>query len=155
MVLSLVSKLFIPCFGYAEQMVFYGFADGACRHTLNLASAAWVLYSPAHDLVSLGSVCTGPSTNNIIEYEAVIGLLTEATSRDIHDLVVFMDSQLVVCHLNQVYTIQNPILLRLYRRVRLSERSFEVITYRHIPQEDNVVVDSLTNYILDWYIAHS
>ena len=52
MVLSLVSKLFIPCFRYADRMAFYGFTDGACRHTLNLALASWVLYSPAHELVS-------------------------------------------------------------------------------------------------------
>ena len=114
MVLSLVSRLFIPCFGYADQMAFYGFTDGAFRHTLNLALAVWVLYSPAHHLVISGAVCIGPATNNIVEYEAVIGLLTEATSQDIHDLVFFMDSQLVVCHWNQVYTIKNPILLCLY-----------------------------------------
>ena len=68
MFLSLVSKLFIPCFGYAEHMAFYDFADGACCHTLNLASAAWVPYSPAHDLVSLGAICIGPATKNIVKY---------------------------------------------------------------------------------------
>ena len=87
-----LSVLFIPCFGYVDQMNFYGFVDGACHHTLNLASAAWVLYSPSHDLVSLRAVCNGPATNNIVKYQEVIGLLTEAASRDIHDLVVFMDS---------------------------------------------------------------
>ena len=95
-------------------MAFYGFGDGACRHTLNLASVAWVLYSPAYDLVSLGAVCIGPATNNIVEYRAVIGLLTEAASQDVCNLVVLMDSQLVVCHLNHVYTIKNPMLLRLF-----------------------------------------
>ena len=66
-------------------MAFYGFHDGAFCHTLNLASATWVLYSPAEDLVSSRVVCIGPATNNIVEYEAVIGLLTEATSQDIRD----------------------------------------------------------------------
>ena len=61
-------------------MDFYGFVDGSCHHTLNLASAAWVLYSPAEDLVSLGAVCIGIATNNIAEYQAVIGILTEAAS---------------------------------------------------------------------------
>ena len=103
-------------------MDFNGFADGACHHTLNLASAAWVLYSPAEYLVSLGAICLGPATNNIAEYEAVIGLLTEAASQDVHDLVVLMDSQLMVFHLNHVYTIRNLVLLRLFRRVRLLER---------------------------------
>ena len=68
-----LSVLFIPCFGYADQMAFYGIVDGAFRHTLNLASAAWVWYFIAHDLVSLGSVCVGPSTNNIAEFQEVIG----------------------------------------------------------------------------------
>ena len=62
------------------QMDFYSFADGACHHNLNLASAAWVLYSPAKDLVSSWAVCLGLTTNNIAEYEVVIGLLTEAAS---------------------------------------------------------------------------
>ena len=117
MVLSLVSKLFIPCFGYADRMDFYSFSNGSFRHTLNLASATWVLYSPDHDLISSGAVCIGPATNNIAEYQAVIGLLTEAASRNIYDLVVFMDSQLVVCHINHVYTIIKPILLYLFGRV--------------------------------------
>ena len=85
----------------------------------------------------------------------MIGLLSEAASWDIHDLVVFMDSQLVVCHLNHVYTIMNPTLLHLFRRVRFLERSFDSIAYRNIPRSDNVIADSLENYILDWYISHS
>ena len=103
-------------------MDFYSFADGACRHTLNLTSSAWVLYSLAEDLVSSGAVCIGPATNNIAEYRAVIGLLTKVASQDVRNLVVLMGSQLVVCHLNHVYTIRNHVLLRLFRRVCLLER---------------------------------
>ena len=84
--------LFTPCFYYANEMDFYGFADGACLKTLNLASVAWVLYSQANDLVSLGAICLGLATNKIIEYHAMIGLLTEFASHDIDHLVVFMDS---------------------------------------------------------------
>ena len=80
MVLSLMSRLFIPCFCYENQNAFYGFADGACCHTLNLALATWVLYSSNHDLISSRVVCIGPTTNNIAEYQVVIGLLTEAAS---------------------------------------------------------------------------
>ena len=136
-------------------MDFYGFADGAFHHILSLALAAWVLYSSDYNLVSLGAVCIGPATNNIAEYRAVIGLLTEAASQYVRNLVFLMDSQLMVCHINHVYTIRNPVLLCLFWRVRLLERSFETITYRHILREHNVVADSLANNILDWHIAHS
>ena len=74
------------------QKAFYGFADSSYCHTLNLTSAAWVLYSLDEDLVCSGAVCIGPATNNIVEYEALIGLLTETSSQYVCDLVVLMDS---------------------------------------------------------------
>ena len=122
-------------------MSFYGFVDGAYCHTLNLTLVAWVHYYPTNDLVNSGVVCIGLDTNNIAEYQAVIGLLTKASSQDVRNLVVLMDLQLMFHHLNHVYTISNPVLLCLFRRVRLLERSFEIITYRHIPREHNVVSD--------------
>ena len=79
---------------------FTGFADGANRYTLNLASTAWVLYSPIGDLVSSGGVCLGPSTNNLVEYHVVIGLLTEALANDVREIRVYLDSKLVVQKLN-------------------------------------------------------
>ena len=91
--------------------LFYGFDDGAFHHTLNLASTTWVLYSQANYLVSSGAVCLGPTTNNIPKYHAVIGLLTEYASHNIDHLVVFMDSQLMVSHLSQIYAIRNLVLL--------------------------------------------
>ena len=103
-------------------MDFYSFVDHACYHTLNISLAAWVLYSPAYDLVSSGVICIGPATNNIAEYQAVIGLLTEASSQDVRNLVVLMDSQLVVFHLNHVYTVRNPALLYLFQKVRVITR---------------------------------
>ena len=57
---------------------FIGFADGAHRYTINLASATWVLYSPTIELVSSGGILLGPSTNNLAEYQAVVVLLTES-----------------------------------------------------------------------------
>ena len=62
---------------------FTSFMNDANRYTLNLASEAWVLYSPIGDLVSSGGVCLGPSTNNLAEYQAVIGLLAEALDNDV------------------------------------------------------------------------
>ena len=84
---------------------FIGFADGAHLYTLNLALAAWVLYSPISELASSGGILLGPSTNNLVEYQAVIELLTEALSNDVMEIRVYLDSELVVQQLNRVYTI--------------------------------------------------
>ena len=74
---------------------FIGFADGAHWYTLNLASVAWVMYSPTSELVSSGGILLGPSTNNLAEYQAVIGLLTEALANDVRKIRVYLDSKLV------------------------------------------------------------
>ena len=80
----------------SESVVYTGFADGASHHTLNLASTAWVIYEPSGQLLSSGSTCLGPSTNNIVEYSAIIELLLDAISHGIQHLVVHLDSQLAV-----------------------------------------------------------
>ena len=90
---------------------FIGFANGAHRYTLNLASVAWVLYSPTSELVSSGGILLGSSTNNLAEYQSMIRLLTEALANDVREIRVYLDSELVVQQLNRVYTIRNPMLL--------------------------------------------
>ena len=93
---------------------FISFAYGANHYTLNLALESWVLYSPTGDLVILGGTCLGPSTNNLVEYHAVIGLLMEALDNDVREIRVYLDSELVVHQLNRVYTIWNPLLLHTF-----------------------------------------
>jgi ribonuclease HI len=85
-----------------ESSVYLGFTDKASHHTQNLTSAAWVVYSPEGLLVSSGGVCLGISMNNVVEYSVVIELLCNVISHGIRSLEVLLDSQLVVCQLNEV-----------------------------------------------------
>ena len=97
-----------------HMTIFSGFMDGANHYTLNLASATWVLYSLTSDLVSSRCVFLGPSTNNLVEYHAVIGLLSKSLANDVREIRVYLDSELVVQHLKRVYTVRNPLLLRTF-----------------------------------------
>ena len=135
-------------------MAYHGFADGVSRHTGNLASAAWQIYSPSDELIISGAQRLGPATNNVAEYQAAIGLMTEALSSGIAHLIVHLDSQLVVSQLNGIYSIRDPSLLRLFRRVCLLERSFVYFDYHYVPRQFNMVADSLANFMLDWYLLH-
>ena len=133
---------------------YIGFADGACRSTRNLSSAAWVIYDPHGELIDLQGVCLGRTTNNVAEYCAVIELLTEAINLGIRALVVNLDSQLVVLQLNRRYSVRDHHILRLYLRVRLLERNFEFITYQHIPRQLNTLSDALDNHVLDRHLRN-
>jgi hypothetical protein len=74
-----------------DSSVYLGFAYGAIRHIRNLASSAWVVYSPEGLLVSSSGVYLGPSMNNVAEYSVVIELLCDAISHGIHSLEVLLD----------------------------------------------------------------
>jgi hypothetical protein len=89
----------------ASSLPYIGFVDGASRSTQNLASAAWEIYTPTNELISLQGVFLGRATNNIAEYSAIIELLTDVISLGIRQLVVQLDSQLVVLQLSNIYTI--------------------------------------------------
>ena len=131
-----------------------GFADGASRSTRNLSSAAWVIYDPAGELVNLQGVCLGPATNNITEYSVVLELLTKVVDLGIRELLVYLDSQLVVLQLNGHYSVRNPSILRLYLRIRLLERNFDYITYQHIPRHMNTLTDAVANLVLDRHLRN-
>ena len=82
---------------------FVGFADGASRHTYNLALAAWVIYSPSGQLVASGGAFLCPATNNVAEYRVSIEILWDVLSHGVTYLEVRLESQLVVSLLNRAY----------------------------------------------------
>lgn len=129
-----------------------GFTDGACHSTRNLSSAAWCIYDLNSELIDLQGICLGRTTNNIAEYNAVIELLSEAITLGIRELVVNLDSQLVILQLNGKYYVRNPQILIMYVRFHLLERHFDYITYHHIPRRMNTLIDALANHVLDRHL---
>ena len=73
-----------------------GYDDGAKRSSRNIASVAWVIFSPSNEFLDSGGIFLGRATNNIAEYEAIIALMTNASALGIHSLVVRLDSELVI-----------------------------------------------------------
>jgi ribonuclease HI len=126
-----------------------GYVDGASCWTQNLASAAWALYTPSHEMLHLSSICLGSATNNQAEYIVVIGFLANAQHHSIRHLSVFLNSQLVMLQLNNVYHVRDPCLFRKYLQVRLLSLHFDSITFTHIRRQLNQITDNLANIVLD------
>ena len=140
---------------WMESSTYIGFADGVSRHTQNSASTAWVIYNPTGQVLSSEGICLWPSSNNVVEYSAIIELLHDAISHGVLSLEVHLDSELVVSQLNGLYHVRDLTLLKRFLRVRLLERQFDNITYIHIPRNNNQVADSYANYVLYWHLFHS
>ena len=74
-----------------ESSTYIGFADGASCHTQNSASTSWVIYTPTSQVLSSGGVCLRPSSNNVVEYSAIIDLLQDSISHGVLSLEVHFD----------------------------------------------------------------
>ena len=101
---------FLPCIvlGFhmsVSSLPYIGFVDGASRNTQKLSCVSWAIYAPTDELISLHGVFLGCENNNIVEYSAVIEYLTDIVSLGIRHLIVRLDSQLVVLHLSNMYSI--------------------------------------------------
>lgn len=131
---------------------YIGFADGVCYNTRNISSTAWVIYSPSDEVVSMHGVSLSQTMNNIAEHSAVIELLSESISFGIWSLIVRLDFELVVLQLNRIYAIRNPVLLRLFLRVRLLKREFDYIEYQHIPRYLNNLADAIASRMLSRHL---
>ena len=131
-----------------------GYTDGASCWQQNLASAAWALYTPLHEMLHSSGICLGSAANNQPEYTAVIGLLADAQHHHIRHLSVFLNSQLVILQLNNVYCVHDPCLFRKYLQVRLLSRHFDSITFTHIPRQLNQITYQIDNMVLDWHISN-
>jgi ribonuclease HI len=126
-----------------------GYTDGANRWTQNLSSVAWALYTPSNEMLHSSDICLGPATNNQAEYTAIIGLLVDAQRHHIHHLSIFLNSQLVVLYLNNLYRVRDPCLFCQYLQVRLLSRHFDSITFTNIPRQLNQTIDQIADMVLD------
>ena len=79
--------------------------------------------------------------------------MTNASTLGIRSLVVRLDFELVILQLMSRYSVRHPVLYRKYLRVRFLERSFDFISYEHIPRTLNSFADLLSNDILDYHLS--
>ena len=105
----------------------------------------------SRDILVQGSgYCGMNRSSNEMEYEGLIEGLIWATRLDLTHLTISGDSQLIIRQLTGEYSIRNPRLKRLNKKVQeiLHDPSFSdglQVTFRHIPRNENRVADSLAN----------
>ena len=131
-------------------MRFFLFTDGASRGNPGPAAAGVILKDEKGQVILEGSQFLGRMTNNEAEYRALLFGLNKARGQVRGgELVILMDSELVISQLRGVYKIKAPHLRDLLMKVKVKERAFPKVFYRLIPREKNAQADALANEALD------
>jgi ribonuclease HI len=94
----------------------------------------------------------GRQTNNFAEYEAVILAfeeLSKIAKPEQTDVVVKMDSELVVKQMNKEYKVKHPNLKGQHARLTQLVGAFKSVTFTHVPRAENADADALANEAMD------
>ena len=131
------------------------FTDGGSRGNPGPSAAGVVIKNDKNEIVLKASKYIGETTNNVAEYEALILALQKAKgifkTQKIKkgDLECYLDSELVVRHLNHEYKIKDEGLQLLFIKVWNLMLEYNSVKFIHIPREKNKLADELVNRELD------
>ena len=128
------------------------YTDGGSRGNPGPSASGFVIMDGSQQVLAQGGEYLGITTNNQAEYHGVLMGLEKAGELGLKRVDFRLDSMLVVNQMNGVYTIKNRELWPINERIRDLVRSFDRVTFRHVPRELNQLADSQVNKALDAHL---
>jgi len=124
--------------------------DGGSRGNPGPAGYGCVVWSGDHATVlAEHGNAIGVTTNNVAEYRGLIAGLEEAHRLGANEVAVSMDSKLVVEQMSGRWKVKHAAMAELHQQARALASTFDSVTYRWIPREENTYADRLANEAMD------
>jgi ribonuclease HI len=124
------------------------YADGACWGNPGPAAIGAVIKDEQQRKLVEISQYIGRGTNNQAEYKAVIAGLKSAMKLNADELVLYLDSELIVRQLAGEYKVKNIILRPLYTEVVALLKKFKNISISHVGHSGNEEAHALAKAAL-------
>lgn len=130
-------------------------ADGGARGNPGPAGAGGIIRDEFGVTVASVSKFLDHQTNNFAEYEAVIlafealTKLVPSAERETTEVVVKLDSELVVKQMRKEYKVRNPVLKEQQARLAQVAAAFGTVSFVHVLREENSDADALANEAMD------
>ncbi len=123
------------------------YCDGASKGNPGPASIG-VSGKSGNDEIFTISVAIGRKTNNEAEWASLKAGIEKAIELGETELVVYMDSELVVRQVTGVYKTKMSHLKKFKEETQNLIKNFKLFTIKHIPREKNSRADELANLAL-------
>lgn len=91
----------------------------------------------------------GNTTNNIAEYNGLIAALQWAVERNLTQLTIKGDSQLIIEQMRGNYKVKNEGLKPLHLKARMLVMQIGNVSFEHVRREFNKDADRLSNVGMD------
>jgi ribonuclease HI len=123
--------------------------DGASRGNPGPASYGGVIYKPDGDIFLTYKKTIGKQTNNVAEYMGLIVGLRHCIHKEIKNIAIFGDSNLVIKQSLGEWKVKNENLKKLNFEVKQCLKFIDNFTMEHVYRNDNKVADKLANDAFD------
>jgi ribonuclease HI len=125
------------------------FSDGGARGNPGPAGYGVVIQDESGKKVAALSQYLGHQTNNVAEYQGLIGALEYAVEHGPKALKLISDSELLVKQIRGEYKVNNPTLKALHGRARQLIRQLDWFSIQHVLRGKNQEADRLANEAMD------
>jgi ribonuclease HI len=119
--------------------------DGCSKGNPGPAGAGAVIYANTTEIWSRAIYVGNSETNNLAEYTGLLLGLNEAVRRNIRNLIVKGDSEVVIKQMLGKYKVKSENLLDIYEQAKELEKHFDKIDYIHVYRHLNTRADALSN----------
>lgn len=125
------------------------YTDGGSRGNPGPSASGYVIMDPADHILVKRGIYLGITTNNQAEYLALKLGLEEVLKMHVNEVHVYMDSLLVVNQMLGVFKIRNRDLWPIHDALKQIIKSFDKVTFTHVPRAMNKLADAAVNEALD------
>ncbi len=134
----MLSKIYINC-------------DGGARGNPGSAAIGVTIRDEKDDYLERFKKTIGRATNNVAEYHGLIKALELAAKYTRKEVVVIMDSELIIKQMRGEYIVKSLLLKPLFLEAKELAKNFEKVTYKHVSRWDKFQrkADELVNQALD------
>ena len=132
---------------YYKKLMIY--TDGGARGNPGPAAIGVIIKAEDGRVLKKIALSIGRATNNQAEYKAVIAGLEKAKEFGAKELIVFLDSELVVKQFNRQYKVKDPDLALLFLKIYNLTVGYKKVSFKYLARQDNRGADELVNQALD------
>jgi len=125
------------------------FADGGSRGNPGPAASGAVVTDEAGTVLREVGTYLGITTNNVAEWTGLITGLEAALGLGATEIVIRLDSELVIKQLTGVYRVKHPNMIPLHAKAKGLLRRFAHSDIAHVPRKQNAAADAVVNAVLD------
>ena len=124
---------------------FFLYADGGSRGNPGPSGIGVIIKDAKQKTVKELSRYIGEATNNIAVYNALVLGLEEVVALGAGDVVIYLDSELLVKQLNGEYRVKDEGMKVLFEKALGILKRLNSFEIKHIAREKNKEADKLVN----------